>query len=76
MDAMKLMLANMMGRQQADGDIPYAAINDTDLLVQKVIAGLLPAVQQMLPEATLHTLPHRARKTRSLRHLLRSKRLL
>ncbi len=54
MDAMKLMLANMMGRQQADGDIPYAAINDTDLLVQKVIAGLLPAVQQMLPEATAY----------------------
>ncbi len=54
MEAMKLMLANLMGRQQADGDIPYAAINDTDLLVQKVIAGLLPAVQQMLPEATAY----------------------
>ena len=53
-EAMKIMLANLMGRQQADGDIPYAAINDTDLLVQKVIAGLLPAVQQMLPEATAY----------------------
>ena len=53
-EAMKIMLANLMGRQQADGDIPYAAMDDTDLLVQKVIAGLLPAVQQMMPEATAY----------------------
>ncbi len=50
-EAMKIMLANMMGRQQADGGMGFAAMDDTDLLVQKVIAGLLPAVQQMLPEA-------------------------
>ena len=53
-EAMKIMLANLMGRQQADSDIPYAAMDDTDLLVQKVIAGLLPAVQQMMPEATAY----------------------
>jgi len=41
----------MMGRNQADGNMGYAAMDDTDLLVQKVIAGLLPAVQQMIPEA-------------------------
>ena len=50
-EAMKIMLANMMGRNQADGNMGYAAMDDTDLLVQKVIAGLLPAVQQMIPEA-------------------------
>ncbi len=50
-EAMKIMLANMMGRQQSDGNMGYAAMDDTDLLVQKVIAGLLPAVQQMIPEA-------------------------
>ena len=53
-EAMKIMLANMMGRQQSDGNMGYAAMDDTDLLVQKVIAGLLPAVQQMMPEATAY----------------------
>ncbi|MCM1394416.1 MAG: hypothetical protein NC179_05940, partial [[Eubacterium] siraeum] len=48
MDAMKLMLANFMGRQQGEDGYAYASVDDTDLLVQKVIAGLLPAVQQMI----------------------------
>ncbi|MCM1394435.1 MAG: DUF6273 domain-containing protein, partial [[Eubacterium] siraeum] len=55
-EAMKLMLARMMGRApEDDGDMPYyGTVDDTDLLVQKVIAGLLPAVQQMIPETTAY----------------------
>ncbi|MCM1394431.1 MAG: hypothetical protein NC179_06015, partial [[Eubacterium] siraeum] len=55
-EAMKLMLARMMGRApEEDGDMPYyGTVDDTDLLVQKVIAGLLPAVQQMIPETTAY----------------------
>ncbi len=55
-EAMKLMFANLMGRNQAD-DIPYASIDNGDLLVQKVIAGLLPAVQQMLPDMAYLSAP-------------------
>ncbi|MCM1456215.1 MAG: hypothetical protein NC037_06820, partial [Bacteroides sp.] len=55
-EAMKMMLARMMGRApEDDGDMPYyGTVDDTDLLVQKVIAGLLPAVQQMIPETTAY----------------------
>ncbi|MCM1306786.1 MAG: uL15 family ribosomal protein [Firmicutes bacterium] len=54
-EAMKLMFANMMGRQQGSEDgFAYASIDDTDMLVQRVIAGLLPAMQQMMPEATAY----------------------
>ncbi|MCM1306879.1 MAG: uL15 family ribosomal protein [Bacteroides sp.] len=55
-DAMKMMLARMMGKNvDEDGDMNYyGAVDDTDLLVQKVIAGLLPAVQQMMPESTAY----------------------
>ncbi|MCM1306451.1 MAG: uL15 family ribosomal protein [Firmicutes bacterium] len=54
-EAMKLMLANMMGRQQGNEDgFAYASIDDTDMLVQRVIAGLLPAMQQMMPETTAY----------------------
>ncbi|MDE7372785.1 MAG: hypothetical protein K2N18_01850, partial [Clostridia bacterium] len=54
-DAMKMMLANMMGRGTGDdGGFAYASIDDTDMLVQRVIAGLLPAVQQMMPEPTAY----------------------
>ncbi|MCM1394387.1 MAG: hypothetical protein NC179_05795, partial [[Eubacterium] siraeum] len=55
-EAMKMMLARMMGRTpEDDGDMPYyGTVDDTDLLVQKVIAGLLPAVQQMMPETTAY----------------------
>ncbi|MCM1306944.1 MAG: uL15 family ribosomal protein [Bacteroides sp.] len=54
-DAMKMMFAKLMGNQQGD-EFAYASIDDTDMLVQRVIAGLLPAMrdsmQEMLPEAT------------------------
>ena len=53
-DAMKLMLANMMGRPQGEDGFAYATLDDTDMLVQRVIAGLLPAVQQMMPEPTAY----------------------
>ncbi|MCM1393394.1 MAG: uL15 family ribosomal protein [[Eubacterium] siraeum] len=53
-EAMKLMFANLMGRQQGDDNFAYASIDDTDMLVQRVIAGLLPAMQQMMPEATAY----------------------
>ncbi|MCM1306017.1 MAG: InlB B-repeat-containing protein, partial [Firmicutes bacterium] len=54
-EAMKMMLANLMGgRQQGDDGFAYAAVDDTDMLVQRVIAGLLPAMQQMMPEATAY----------------------
>ena len=53
-EAMKIMLANMMGRNQAESGMGYASMDDTDLLVQKVIAGLLPMVQQMVPEPTAY----------------------
>ncbi len=55
MEAMKMMFANMMGRAQGDNGMPaYASMEDTDMLVQKVIAGLLPMVQQMVPEPTAY----------------------
>ncbi|MDE7373419.1 MAG: hypothetical protein K2N18_05085, partial [Clostridia bacterium] len=54
MDAMKMMFANMMGRQQGEDGFSYASMDDTDMLVQRVIAGLLPAVQQMMPEPTAY----------------------
>ncbi|MDE7372445.1 MAG: hypothetical protein K2N18_00085, partial [Clostridia bacterium] len=55
LDTMKMMLANLMGRQQMDVDgTAYASMDDTDLLVQRVIAGLLPAMQDMIPEATAY----------------------
>ncbi|MDE7373428.1 MAG: uL15 family ribosomal protein, partial [Clostridia bacterium] len=55
MDAMRMMLAGFMGgRQQGDEGFAYASMDDTDMLVQRVIAGLLPAVQQMMPEATAY----------------------
>ncbi|MDE7373321.1 MAG: hypothetical protein K2N18_04580, partial [Clostridia bacterium] len=53
-ETMKIMLANLMGRQQGDDSFAYASMDDTDMLVQRVIAGLLPAVQQMMPEATAY----------------------
>ncbi|MDE7373520.1 MAG: hypothetical protein K2N18_05605, partial [Clostridia bacterium] len=53
-EAMKMMLANMMGRNTGDDGFAYATLDDTDMLVQRVIAGLLPAVQQMMPEPTAY----------------------
>ncbi|MDE7373485.1 MAG: uL15 family ribosomal protein, partial [Clostridia bacterium] len=54
-DAMKAMLAGIMGsRNVGDDDMIYGSLDDTDLLVQRVIAGLLPAVQQMIPEPTAY----------------------
>ncbi|MDE7372527.1 MAG: hypothetical protein K2N18_00530, partial [Clostridia bacterium] len=53
-ETMKLMLANLMGRAQGDDTFAYASMDDTDMLVQRVIAGLLPAMQQMMPEATAY----------------------
>ena len=52
-EAMKMMFANLMGRQQAEG-MTFASMDDTDLLADKVFERLLPAVQQMLPEATAY----------------------
>ena len=55
MEAMKIMLANMMGRAQGDNGMPaYASMEDTDLLADKVFERLLPAVQQMIPEPTAY----------------------
>ena len=52
-EAMKMMFANLMGRQQADG-MAFASMEDTDLIADKVFERLLPAVQQMLPESTAY----------------------
>ena len=54
MEAMKLMLANMMGRAQTDGMPTFSSMEDTDLIADKVFARLLPAVQQMMPEPTAY----------------------
>ncbi|MDE7373192.1 MAG: apolipoprotein A1/A4/E family protein, partial [Clostridia bacterium] len=54
MDAMKMMFANMMGRGAGEDGFTYASLDDTEMLVQRVIAGLLPAVQQMMPEPTAY----------------------
>ena len=53
-ETMKLMLANLMGRQSGDDNFAYATMDDTDMLVQRVIAGLLPAMQEFMPEATAY----------------------
>ncbi|MDE7372764.1 MAG: uL15 family ribosomal protein, partial [Clostridia bacterium] len=49
-EAMKAMFAGLMGSRPTDDGMIYGSIDDTDMLVQRVIAGLLPAVQQMMPE--------------------------
>ncbi len=54
MEAMKLMLANIMGRAQTDGMPTFSSMEDTDLIADKVFARLLPAVQQMMPEPTAY----------------------
>ena len=53
-EAMKAMLAGIMGSRQGNDDMIYGSLDDTDMLVQRVIAGLLPAVQQMIPEPTAY----------------------
>ncbi len=52
-EAMKIMLANLMGRQQSD-NMSYASMDDTDLIADKVFERLLPAVQQIVPETTAY----------------------
>ena len=54
MEAMKLMLANIMGRAQTDGMPTFPSMEDTDLIADKVFARLLPAVQQMMPKPTAY----------------------
>ncbi|MDE5618049.1 MAG: hypothetical protein K2I79_01010, partial [Clostridia bacterium] len=53
-EAMKMMFATMLNNMKAD--IPRAAQN-TDDIVDKVVAKLLPAMQQMIPQAVQQMLP-------------------
>ncbi|MDE5618472.1 MAG: hypothetical protein K2I79_03195, partial [Clostridia bacterium] len=56
--AMKMMFATMLKNMKAD--IPRATAVDSEALVQKVIQGLIPTIQQIIPQALQQYIPQSA----------------